>query len=70
MSLVFNHILEHLLEAYDLKCVRCHLVLRIRKILTSWIRIRKKYADPRIRIQEVKYQPKTGKKYYSLKKRD
>ena len=28
----------------------------IRKILSSWIRILNKYADPRIRIQSVKYQ--------------
>ena len=50
MSHKINHILEHLLEDNDFKCVRCQLVLRIRKILTSWIRIRKKYADPRGKI--------------------
>ena len=34
----------------------------IRKILASWLQIRKKYADPRIRIQKVENQPKTEEK--------
>ena len=34
----------------------------IRKILASWIRIRKKNADPRIRIQGAKKTTKNCKK--------
>jgi len=46
------------------------------RILASWIRIRKKFVDPRIWINGAKYQQKTAKKFPQtpnlnyLKKRD
>ena len=58
------------------ECITAVLRIRIRwirKILASWIRIRKKYAYSQIRIQGLKFQSKAAKKTFLLlktKKRD